>query len=73
MKVNFLQKSVLVAVLAGSAIATAVEPAKACSFKVNLSEMPKSLPMWVGAIAMGAIAGSVVANEIGKSDASRSL
>ncbi|MDY7014815.1 MAG: hypothetical protein SVX43_14670 [Cyanobacteriota bacterium] len=67
MKVNFLQKSVLVAVLAGSAIATAVEPAKACSFKAKFSNAPQSLPMWVGTIATIAIAGSVVANEMGKS------
>ncbi|MDY6783235.1 MAG: hypothetical protein SW833_11950 [Cyanobacteriota bacterium] len=71
MKVKGLCKGALVAVLASSAIATAVEPSQACSFRTKFSETSKSLPTWVGFAALSAIAGSVVANEMGKSRASQ--
>jgi hypothetical protein len=71
MKVNLLRKSVLVAVLVSSAIATTVESSHACAFRAKFSEGSKSLPTWVGLAAIGAIAGSVMANEMSKSRAAQ--
>jgi putative heme iron utilization protein len=68
MKVNLFGKIMLATVvLTGSFSIASASPSSACIMEGDkFSEVKQSLPMWVGAIAMTAIAGSVVANEVTK-------